>query len=92
VIYQSFSVYSSIWLTDWAHSSEINGTMGSTDRNLYLGVYGGLGMVQGMPFHTKEYQALLLCKRLISEPAIRYTVLNFSNVNRAGLSHNWTYN
>jgi hypothetical protein len=44
---QAFSVYSSIWLTDWSNASSKNETMSDSERNKYLGVYGALGFAQG---------------------------------------------
>jgi len=39
---------SNIWLSIWATSGEsINGTMSTRDRDMYLGVYSGLGIGQG---------------------------------------------
>lgn len=40
---QAFSVYSSMWLSDWSADPENN--IPAT-RDMYLGVYGGLGIAQ----------------------------------------------
>ncbi|KAG4074217.1 hypothetical protein HA402_015520 [Bradysia odoriphaga] len=40
---QAFSIYSNIWLSDWANDK--NSTIPAT-RDLYLGVYGALGFLQ----------------------------------------------
>lgn len=46
---QAFSVYSSIWLSDWSADAENNVPH---IRDMYLGVYGGLGVAQcNFPFN-----------------------------------------
>ncbi|CAG5127097.1 unnamed protein product, partial [Candidula unifasciata] len=53
-LYQAVSVYSSIWLSDWTSDSllrntSLSNTSAYSDRNdLYLGVYGGLGVAQAI--------------------------------------------
>lgn len=42
---QAFSVYSSMWLSDW--SADSNNSVPHI-RDMYLGVYGGLGIAQGI--------------------------------------------
>ena len=57
--YQLFSVLSNIWLSVWTEDPVIsNSTIVDTPyyidtRNMYLGVYGGLGGLQGKIFEFK---------------------------------------
>lgn len=45
ILSQSFSVYGNIWLAEWSADAE----SGSPHvRDMYLGVYGGLGILQGV--------------------------------------------
>lgn len=52
-LYQAVNVYSSIWLSDWTSDSllrntSLSNTSAYREKNdLYLGVYGGLGIAQG---------------------------------------------
>lgn len=41
---QAFSIYSNTWLAEWADHPNSNDP---ATRDLYLGVYGGLGIAQG---------------------------------------------
>ena len=45
VVFQMFSVGSNMWLSEWSSDKNIvvNGTTDMDKRNLYLGVYAGLG-------------------------------------------------
>ena len=53
LIYQVASVYSNIWLSSWTEDNllkndSLYNTSKYTDRrDLYLGIYGGLGLLQG---------------------------------------------
>lgn len=45
VLYQAFAVYASQWLSEWSGRPDAN----EPDiRDLYLGVYGGLGVIQAL--------------------------------------------
>ena len=46
-LYQIFSAFSSIWLSSWS-DSYANGNHTTSQRDMYLGVYGGLGLGQGV--------------------------------------------
>ena len=54
LLYQVASVYSSVWLSLWTDDeylqdeSNVNKTEYADKRDMYLGVYGGLGVAQGM--------------------------------------------
>ncbi len=48
---QAFSVYSSMWLSDW--SADPNNTVAYI-RDRYLGVYGGLGIGQSNLNNSKK--------------------------------------
>ena len=53
LVYQAASLYSNIWLSSWTEDNllkndSLYNTSKYTDRrDLYLGVYGGLGLLQG---------------------------------------------
>lgn len=49
LVYQGFSVGSNVWLGVWADDNEthVNGTINTGKRDMYLGVYGALGVGQG---------------------------------------------
>lgn len=52
MVFQSFSIGSNVWLSAWSTDKEIvvNGTTNAAKRDLYLGVYGALGIGQGKYF------------------------------------------
>jgi hypothetical protein len=56
MIFQGTSIASNIWLSLWsddkflANRSLANTTEYSQKNSLYLGVYGGLGVVQGIAY------------------------------------------
>ncbi|XP_012271250.1 multidrug resistance-associated protein 1 isoform X2 [Orussus abietinus] len=47
-IYQGFSIGSNVWLSKWSDDNEtaVNGTADTSKRDMYLGVYGVLGLGQ----------------------------------------------
>lgn len=49
VVYQGFSIASNFWLSIWSsdNSTVVNGTVDTGKRDMYLGVYGALGIGQG---------------------------------------------
>lgn len=46
---KGFSIGSNIWLSQWSSDNEtiVNGTVNTAKRDMYLGVYGALGVGQG---------------------------------------------
>lgn len=52
MVFQGFSIGSNVWLGVWANdtSLNVNGTVNTGRRDLYLGVYGALGIGQGKCF------------------------------------------
>ncbi|XP_065155853.1 multidrug resistance-associated protein 1 isoform X1 [Atheta coriaria] len=51
VVFQGFSIGSNVWLSEWSTDSEMNnanGTVNTEKRDLYLGVYGALGIGQAL--------------------------------------------
>lgn len=54
VLYQAFSIGSNFWLSIWSSDNEtiVNGTVDTAKRDMYLGVYGALGVGQGKCFFT----------------------------------------
>lgn len=51
-VFQGFSIGSNVWLSVWSNDKEIvvNGTQDTGKRDMYLGVYGALGIGQGKFF------------------------------------------
>ncbi|XP_035694460.1 multidrug resistance-associated protein 1-like [Branchiostoma floridae] len=45
---QAALVGSNFWLSDWSDDAVVNGTQSAGQRNIRLGVYGALGMAQGL--------------------------------------------
>ncbi|XP_069125383.1 multidrug resistance-associated protein 1-like [Argopecten irradians] len=50
ILYNITSVYSNIWLSEWSNdeATSVNGTIDTAQRDLRLGVYGALGVIQGL--------------------------------------------
>lgn len=53
MVFQGFSIGSNMWLSAWSTDNEIvvNNVTNTAKRDLYLGVYGALGIGQGNSFH-----------------------------------------
>lgn len=49
MVFQGFSIGSNLWLSVWSDDQEIivNGSVNTAKRDMYLGVYGALGIGQG---------------------------------------------
>lgn len=48
-IFQAFSIGSNVWLSIWSDDNmTTNGTIDKSRQDMYLGVYGALGIGQGM--------------------------------------------
>ncbi|XP_044597659.1 multidrug resistance-associated protein 1 isoform X3 [Cotesia glomerata] len=49
-VFQSFSIGSNIWVSKWSDDTEmlVNGTLDKVKRDTYVGVYGALGIGQGI--------------------------------------------
>lgn len=47
VLNNAASIYSNIWLSEWSNDASQNATMGTEQRDMRLGVYGALGLLQG---------------------------------------------
>lgn len=45
IAYQAFQIYSNLWLTEWSNDAEAN--TDHSKRDMYIGVYGALGLGQG---------------------------------------------
>ncbi|XP_064611716.1 multidrug resistance-associated protein 1-like isoform X1 [Liolophura sinensis] len=48
VLNNAASIYSNIWLSEWSNDASQNATMGTEQRDMRLGVYGALGLLQGI--------------------------------------------
>ncbi|CAG7833092.1 unnamed protein product [Allacma fusca] len=46
LLFQGLSVGSNLWLTAWSNQPVENGTVSTSTRDMYLGVYGALGAMQ----------------------------------------------
>ncbi|XP_046653460.1 multidrug resistance-associated protein 1-like isoform X4 [Daphnia pulicaria] len=75
IIYQGFAVYSNIWLAKWSEAG--NSTVGNhtveQQRDIYLGVYGALGLGQSL-FSFSEvllYYALARASRVLHEACLK---------------------
>lgn len=51
-IFQGFSIGSNSWLSVWSNDNltDANNTFNTAKQDMYLGVYGALGVVQGKFF------------------------------------------
>ena len=50
VLAHGLTAYSNVWLSKWSSEpASLNRTEDAAKRDLYLGVYGGLGLGQGIP-------------------------------------------
>ncbi|CAL1682835.1 unnamed protein product [Lasius platythorax] len=79
-VFQSFSIGSSVWLSVWSSDNQtiVNGTVDTVDtakRDMYLGVYGVLGLGQGV---TVFAMGLFLAKGTViaSSRLFQNTLLN----------------
>ncbi|XP_072401345.1 multidrug resistance-associated protein 1 isoform X11 [Diabrotica undecimpunctata] len=63
LIYQGFSVGSNVWLGIWSDDKKIyvNGTVDTGRRDMYLGVYGALGLGQAIPSFFSDVGIQLAC-------------------------------
>jgi ATP-binding cassette subfamily C (CFTR/MRP) protein 1 len=54
LVFQAFSIGSNVWLSEWSDDKNIflNETVDESKRDLYLGVYGALGVGQGKSYIT----------------------------------------
>lgn len=82
-LFEATSVVSSLWLTDWTedktmqNSSLVNSTMFAYKRDLYLGVYGGFGVLQGERFVAfvditliinEVVKPIYICRQFVEPP------------------------
>nr|XP_021201313.2 multidrug resistance-associated protein 1 isoform X4 [Helicoverpa armigera] len=65
LILQVFQVGSNYWLTEWANDDKmlVNGTVDTKRRDMYLGVYGGLGIGQALASIFADLMPFLACWR-----------------------------
>jgi len=66
IIFQGFSISSNIWLSVWSNddTSHVHGTENISKRNLYLTVYGLLGLGQGKINNFSSTNITILLKNL----------------------------
>ncbi|CAG2200815.1 CRY [Mytilus edulis] len=50
ILYNAASIYSNIWLAEWSNDNTtlVNGTYDTDQRDLRLGIYGLIGIIQGI--------------------------------------------
>ncbi|XP_063443624.1 multidrug resistance-associated protein 1-like isoform X2 [Mytilus trossulus] len=50
ILYNAASIYSNIWLAEWSNdnTTAVNGTYDTDQRDLRLGIYGLIGIIQGI--------------------------------------------
>lgn len=58
IIHQSFSVYANTWLSEWSGHPDANEP---EIRDLYLGVYGALGVAQGLSLFATSIAMAIGC-------------------------------
>ncbi|XP_075974894.1 multidrug-Resistance like Protein 1 isoform X3 [Anticarsia gemmatalis] len=65
LILQVFQVGSNYWLTAWSNDDKmiVNGTVDTQRRDMYLGVYGGLGIGQALASIFADLMPYLACWR-----------------------------
>ncbi|XP_039751039.1 multidrug resistance-associated protein 1 isoform X3 [Pararge aegeria] len=65
LVLQLFQVGSNYWLAKWSNDAEmmVNGTVDKSRRDLYLGVYGGLGVGQAIGSFFADLMPYLACWR-----------------------------
>jgi len=44
------SIASNFWLSDWSNQAALNETKEQEQKNMYLGIYGAFGVLQGKLF------------------------------------------
>ncbi|XP_022835138.1 multidrug resistance-associated protein 1 isoform X3 [Spodoptera litura] len=92
LILQVFQVGSNYWLTEWANDDKmlVNGTVDTKRRDMYLGVYGGLGIGQALGSIFADLMPYLACwraARLLHELLLDHVLkapLNFFEVTPVG--------
>lgn len=67
VLNQAAVVYSGIWLTHWATDEAASNPNDYTWRNIYMGVYGGLGFAQGITVLATAVVFAIGCLRAARE-------------------------
>ncbi|XP_012944065.1 multidrug resistance-associated protein 1 [Aplysia californica] len=86
--YQAASVYSSIWLSDWTADPVLNNlslsnTSQYQDKNdMYLGVYGGLGIVQAVLI---LFYSIIASTRMVRASGLLHTSM-LTNVMKSPMS------
>ena len=62
-IFQGFSIGSNAWLSVWSDSNltNYNNTVNQVEQNMYLGVYAGLGLGQGMFLKIYDSSFISVC-------------------------------
>ncbi|XP_067009700.2 multidrug resistance-associated protein 1 isoform X3 [Anabrus simplex] len=64
IIFQAFSIGSNMWLSEWSNEEvPENGTIDTAKRDMYLGVYGGLGVGQAITSFISDLSQQLGCWR-----------------------------
>ena len=82
ILYNAASIYSNVWLSEWSNDARFpNSTHDPDQRNMRLGVYGALGVLQGkrccLSFFVILFLVLCIC--LLVSTVCGYRFLCFIN-------------
>lgn len=85
IIYQALQISSSLWLAKWSNDAEA-----STDhskRDMFIGVYGGLGISQGKKFVTPSYKIYMVSLFPAISVYLSFILIGLGCLKSAKVSH-----
>ncbi|XP_059158170.1 multidrug resistance-associated protein 1-like isoform X2 [Physella acuta] len=88
LVYMGSNIFSGIWLSQWTDDTylanrSLSNTTEYTDRtNLYIGLYGGLGVIQGVFIYT--FSSSLLVKTVVASNVLHNSMMH--NIMRSPMS------